>query len=115
MSTDFERKIRNELMTVEKCFDPSHTIQLDAARKQALGSKQPAWFSGLRLIAWPAAGMALASALAFMLVLNPVIPLPAVPAANTQLVDEQNFDNFELIDDLDFYYWLADTEMNLRG
>lgn len=112
MNTDFEHKLRADLLAMENEPGSLVTTQLNAAKRRALSNTRQSRFANLRLIAWPAVGMTLATVLTFVLVFNPAVPLPGI---NTLVIDEKNIDNLELIEDLDFYYWLADTEMNLRG
>ena len=107
MNTKFEQNIQSDLRHSEQAIDVEHLQQLSGFRQQALESttRAPRRF---RRYLWPAAGMALASILVL------VIALPLSPLGPTA-ANEYVSDNLELYDDLEFYYWLADNEQNLRG
>ena len=112
MDNEFERQLREELIRAENDLSPALTKQLDTARWTALNSYQKPWAVYLQKALWPSVGMATASLLILMVMLNPVSPFYSV---NKVLVESQNADNGELLEDLDFYYWLSENEAELRG
>lgn len=107
MNTKFEQRLQSDLRHSEQAIDAEHLQQLAGFRQQALENTTLAR-RHLRRFLWPGAGMALASLLLLVLAL-PLSPLDP-SAANEYLSD-----NLELYDDLEFYYWLADSEQDLRG
>jgi hypothetical protein len=108
MNTKFEQSLQSELRHSERVIDTQHLQRLADCRQQALDSTALAP-SRLRRFLWPSAGMALASILVFVLAMMPLSPLG--PTVTNEYVS----DNQELYDDLEFYYWLADNEQDLRG
>lgn len=107
MKTKFEQSLQNDLRHSEQSVDAKHLQQLASFRQQALEGATLAP-RRLRRFLWPTAGMALAS----ILLLVFALPLPPLgPTAANEYVS----DNLELYDDLEFYYWLADSEQDLRG
>ncbi len=107
MNTKFEQSLQSDLRHSEQAIDVENLQQLAGFRQQALESATRAP-RRLRRFLWPTAGMALASILVLVLAL-PLSPLG--PTAANEYVS----DNLELYDDLEFYYWLADSEQDLRG
>ncbi|OUS13249.1 hypothetical protein A9Q89_03240 [Gammaproteobacteria bacterium 53_120_T64] len=110
MKTKFEQGLQTQLRGDEQAIDAGQSARLSAMRRQALdgqlgSARAPRRFHGLL---WPATGMALASLLALGLImpLSSLAPTPSREYLN---------DNFELYDDLEFYYWLADNEQGLSG
>lgn len=107
MNTKFEQSLQSDLRHSEQTIDVEHLQQLADFRQQALESATRAP-RRLRRFLWPTAGMSLAS----ILVLVFALPLsPLGPTAANEYVS----DNLELYDDLEFYYWLADSGQDLRG
>jgi len=108
MKTEFEQNLQSDLRHSEQLADLPQLQQLAAIRQQALEA-MPANVAlprhRLRRLLWPTAGMAAASILLL------VLALPFKP----MLSNESLSDNRELDDDLEFYYWLADNEADLRG
>ena len=107
MNTKFEQSLQSDLRHSEQAIDAEHLQQLAGFRQQALENATLAP-RRLRRFLWPSVGMALASI--FLLVLA----LPLSPLGPTT-ANEYVSDNLELYDDLEFYYWLADSEQDLRG
>ena len=111
MKTEFEQNLQSDLRHSEQLVDSVQLQQLAAVRQQAIEA-MPANVAlprhRLRRLLWPTAGMALASVLLL------VLALPFSPFKPT-LSNESLSDNRELYDDLEFYYWLADSEEDLRG
>lgn len=107
MKTKFEQSLQSDLRHSEQTIDAEHLQQLVGFRRQALENATLAPCR-LRRFLWPTAGMALASILVLVL----VVPFSSLgPAAPNEYVG----DSLELYDDLEFYYWLADNEQDLRG
>ncbi|MBQ0721038.1 MAG: hypothetical protein KBT88_03635 [Gammaproteobacteria bacterium] len=111
MKTEFEQGLQNDLRHGEQAIDTQQMARLSALRQQAL-HVQPASTTAmprrLRRLLWPSAGMALASILVL------VLTLPFSPFSATSS-NEYLSDNFELYEDLEFYYWLAANEVDVRG
>ncbi len=109
MSTKFEQRLQTQLRYSEQTIDAKHLQRLSVYRQQAFDNAALAP-SRLRRLLWPSAGMALASILVFVLAI--IVPLsPLGPTVTNEYVS----DNQELYDDLEFYYWLADSEQDPRG
>ena len=111
MKTQFEQDLQSDLRNCEQGIDAEHITRLANIRQQALSAAPVSSVSAprrLRRFLWPTASMTLASLLVLVLV-SPLSPFTSVP------MNEQVSDNFELYDDLEFYYWLADNEQDLRG
>ena len=107
----FESNLREDLHAIEQNTRAPEVFRLAQARNRALTQERPkaAFF-------WPALGATLASALMVALLVTPDYWLP-----NNQLVDgvtnddllfEITEDNIELYEELDFYYWLAETNQD---
>ena len=107
MKTEFEKSLQSDLRHSEQAVDAEHLQQLAGVRQLALENATPAP-RRLRRFLWPTAGMALASILVL------VFAMPFSPLGPTA-ANEYLSDNLELYDDLEFYYWLADNEQDLRG
>lgn len=107
---DFERQMQSVLRRSERDIDDDTALRLAEARHQALlaTSKQrvPRFFI-------PATGMALASILALVLVLSPDLLEDGKPSTTKEevLLSEP----MDLYEDMDFYYWLAREDGNLKG
>tara|TARA_R110000787_G_scaffold100000_4_gene204809 strand:- start:154 stop:492 length:339 start_codon:yes stop_codon:yes gene_type:complete len=112
MKSEFEVQLRTHLLSAERNIDPQMAGQLTAARKRALNTTANPWVNRFRKAVWPTAGMALASALVVMVILMPLSP-HQIP--DKLAVDNQGNDSLELLENLDFYYWLAENESNLRS
>lgn len=112
MKNAFEKQLMDDLRSTENNLDPAIKRQLIAGRKKAVDSHQGAWHQRLQWAIWPATGMVTASVLMFMILLSPLSPLPL---HDTLIVDEQSSESIDLLDDLDFYYWLSEHEEELRG
>lgn len=106
--TNFEAGLMQELRQLEASTEAADLFRLAQGRNQALIQKKA---QGIRL-AWPTAGVALASLILFAAVL----PEQNITAVDIQLVNG-SIDNgtlanetIDLYEDPDFYYWLADIE-----
>lgn len=112
MKSEFEVHLRKHLLSAERDVDPQMAERLTAARKRALNIPVNPWVSRFRKAVWPTAGMVLASALVVTVILMPLSPRQ-IP--DKLAVDNQGSDSLELLENLDFYYWLAENESNLRS
>jgi|AZIJ01.1.fsa_nt_gi hypothetical protein len=105
MNSKFEQSLQSDLRHSEQILNAEQLQHLACFRQQALVTQAP---RRLWRVLWPTAGMILASILLLVLAM-PLSPL-GPPAVN----DSVN-DNLDLYVDLEFYYWLADSEQDLRG
>lgn len=104
--TDAERELSRALRDEEQAL-PARTLrQLAGARARALSAPPPSRLS--RLMAPMAGAVVLASALGV------AVLMPAHQDAQTAHGNEQG-DNPELYRDLDFYLWLAESDMGRHG
>ena len=99
--TDFERNLRDRLRRSEQELDTETLQTLKQARLRALAGRR-SLFSLPRKILLPLGGMTLAS-LALVIALGPMHLMtdPASQNVATESADVQ---------DLDFYYWLSETQ-----
>ena len=97
---EFERNLRDRLRSSEQQLDSDTVRSLHSARKNAVDQSP-----GFKLpkILVPIGGMALASIAVFLLVFSPI------QQSSNQTRDSLILDQRE-IQDLDFYYWLAETQ-----
>lgn len=104
--TDAERELAHALREEERAL-PARTLrQLAGARGRALSAPRPSRLS--RLMAPAMGALVLASALGV------AVLMPA--QQDTQTVqDSPQGDNPELYRDLDFYLWLAESDMGRHG
>ncbi|MCK9502798.1 MAG: hypothetical protein M0Q95_01260 [Porticoccaceae bacterium] len=102
--TDFERNLRAQLLAAERHVDPVIERQLRQSRKHAC--EQAARFRLPRFLL-PLTGMTLASLFALTLILAP---------EKSMFFNQQDalFPDTVQSQDLDFYYWLAETQ-NAKG
>ncbi len=107
MNTKFEQTLQRELRDNERAIDTNVLKQLADFRQQALDNPAPDP-RRLRRFLLPTVGMALASSLVLLLA------MPLSPLGPTKANDSLS-ENLDLYNDLEFYYWLADTEQELRG
>jgi hypothetical protein len=112
MKMSFERELKEKLVSIEQNIDPQMHRKLSAARKDIVVGSKSNFGGRLRKLLWPAVGMALASSLVFVVVL---MPLRQAPGFDSFVVDDPGSESFEILEDLDFYYWLAENESNMRG
>ncbi|MDX2464037.1 MAG: hypothetical protein QNK31_05970 [Porticoccus sp.] len=107
---DFEKQIQDVLRSTERELDADTAQHLVQARSQALksaGKRQTARFF------MPVTGMALASVVALVLVLSPNLQDNQItPMGNDEMLLSEGIDLYE---DMDFYYWLASEDNNLKG
>lgn len=106
---EFESRIKAQLDEDLDALDPAISQRLQRARKDALDTLKPA-----RYPIWqPAVGFALAILLVMAVVIWPWRQ-PGSPSA-TALADFDLIaadDSLQLFEELDFYEWLAESEIN---
>lgn len=107
---EFETQMRDVLRHSERELDTDTTQYLAQARSYAMSTaskrKSPRFFM-------PVTGMVLASVVALVLVLSPNIrDNQATPLSNDEILLSEGIDLYE---DMDFYYWLASENNNLKG
>lgn len=108
---DFEHKMRAVLRSSERKLDANTTQRLAQARSEALKSVSTKWRMPRFLM--PATGMALASVVALIFVLSPNLQNNQTsPLKQEEILLSEGIDLYE---DMDFYYWLAAEESNLKG
>lgn len=112
MKTELENRLKETVMALEQDVGKSESAALNAVRARALNEYRQPLFSAVQRKMWPAASMVAASVLILMVVLA---PSPERQINNQLVVDVQGADNLELYEDLEFYYWLAEDDANLRG
>jgi hypothetical protein len=106
--SDFEHELGSALREEEQQLDPATLARISAARRGALAAPRPSWVR--RLIA-PAIGAAvLASALGIAVLL----PQPHRDTAHAP-DSAQTGEDAELYRDLEFYMWLAESDMGRHG
>ena len=107
-----EDQLRDQLRRSEQDIDPQTTRRLSQARDSALAlstGNNPWWRSQFTLTR----GVALASVLAFAVVLYPTVPgNDFSPAGGASYISSEGDDLYE---NIDFYLWMANSENNLAG
>ncbi|MCB1668467.1 MAG: hypothetical protein R3E73_15365 [Porticoccaceae bacterium] len=107
--SEFETHARNLLRESEQIMDQQTAQQLNERRLNALNSTVTR-SSPIPSFLLPAAGMALASFAAIILIVSPL------NKQNSSIEDEAFLsEGIEIYEDLDFYQWLAEDETRLRG
>lgn len=104
--TDTERELARALREEEHLLPAATLRRLAGARAHALGAPQPSLLS--RLMAPAMGALVLASALGV------AVLMPGQQDAQTVQGSQQG-DNPELYRDLDFYLWLAESDMGRHG
>lgn len=107
MST-FEQTLREQLQSAEDNLDDAITHQLVNARRKALSARRR--FSLPRFMV-PAMGMVTASVVALVLVVAPLEDSNPRKTSMEKLTPEST----EFYEDLDFFYWLAESEAATRS
>lgn len=107
----FENELHDELRRSEHDIDPDTARRLSVNRGNVIsqGTSSNYWWSQLTM----ARGVALASVLAFAVVLYPTLlgnEFSPVPGGN--YISSEGDDLYE---DIDFYLWMAKSENNLAG
>lgn len=107
----FESTLRDDLNTLEQSTGAPEVFRLAQARNRALAQQdhRPAFV-------WPVLGASLASLLMAVVLIKPESLPPTNHLINgiasEELLLEINEDNIELFEELDFYYWLAETDQD---
>ena len=105
----FESNLKDDLLVIEQTTGAPEIFQLAQARHRALSQEQ-----SKATFMWPVLGATVASVL-----MVAVLVMPNNELSDNHLVDgitgEELFfeiteDNIELYEELDFYYWLAETD-----
>lgn len=104
-----ERDLAAALRREEHELDPRIAARIAAARRQALAAPRPLWIQ--RWFA-PAAGAAVLAGVLGVGVFLPQARLVSEPEA---VPAGQVAENPEFYQDLDFYLWLADSDMGNHG
>ena len=105
----FESTLRDDLNTLEQSTGAPEVFRLAQARNRALAQQdhRPTFV-------WPVLGASLASLLMAAVLIKPEDLSPSSQLTNgiasEELLFEINEDNIELFEELDFYYWLAETD-----
>jgi hypothetical protein len=115
-NSQFEQALQRDLQSMEAHSDAQDVFALAQARNQALAqSRNPS-----RKLLWPAMGASLASvSIAALLISGPSWQLfnstegngLLTEPDNSMLISDFDTDAIELYEDLDFYYWLADADI----
>lgn len=98
--TDFEQSLRGQLRARESALDPAIETRLRNARNRACNQADSAVSPRLWL---PVTGMTLASIIAFAVIF---LPLPGHKNSGSGGFSPDTAQT----QDLDFYYWLAETQ-----
>ncbi|WP_461515652.1 hypothetical protein [Porticoccus sp.] len=107
---DFERHMQSVLRRSERDIDDDSAQRLANARRHALNATRKQRVARFFV---PATSMALASILALALVLSPDMQ----DNGKSQSKQEEALlsEPIDLYEDMDFYYWLAREDGNLKG
>ena len=120
MKSKFEQDVQLALRHSEQAIEARHLEQLSDFRQRALltpsaevslskaSSIKARAARRWRHFLLPAAGMSLASILVLVL-------LTELPRIHSTSLEQPLNENLELYDNLDFYYWLAETEQDSWG
>jgi hypothetical protein len=95
---DFEKQLQDQLRAAETSLPPGVETRLRYGRQQALEAPAP---SLLHKIRWPVTGMAMASLMALVITFSP---------GNNETQKSVSLEPPVSSQDLDFYYWLAETQ-----
>ena len=121
--TKFEQHLKQDLLATEEATSAPEIFRLAQARNHALAQAHK---PGARFL-WPAFGTSFASALLVVVLFNgqsgSAIGIESKSEtivenslANESINDEEliyiDDDNIDLYEDLDFYYWLAETDLD---
>jgi hypothetical protein len=107
----FEQELHDELRRSEQGIEPDTARRLSLNRSKAIsqGTHQSHWWSQLTLTR----GVALASVLAFAVVLYPGVV--GNQFSSTASGNYLSNDGDDLYENIDFYLWMANSENNLAG
>lgn len=107
----FEQALKHQLDNAEEQLDSALTRRLRQARHRALAA--PPRFRLPRLVV-PTLGMVTASIVAIVLVVAPPGESPE-NGSGSRAVEPLSPDSAEFYEDLDFYYWLAESAPGTRS
>lgn len=104
---DFEATLKQQFQEQENCLPPGIETRLRANRKDAveIATKENSFVSRIHRLLLPVTGMAMVSVFALVITLSPGTEDTSGNQISDQTVSSQ---------DLDFYYWLAETQ-NVNG
>ena len=102
----FEQQLRESLREQEQQLDSAPLGRLSANRRAALAAAPRPW---LRFLT-PAIGSAVLATVVGVAVLMPRTETPSPAGSSEQLVESPEFYR-----DLDFYLWLAESDMGHHG
>lgn len=115
-NSQFEQALQQDLYSLETRADAQDIFALAQARNQALAQSR----SPSQKLLWPTLGASLASVFFAVLLVNGPSWQMFNPTESdglftdpdsSILLSEFDADSIELYEDLDFYYWLADTDV----
>ena len=107
----FENELHDKLRRSEQNIDPDTARRLSQNRNHVISqAASPGnWWSQLTVTK----GLALASVLAFAVVLYPtMVSNPLEPVSGGNFLSSESDDLYE---DIDFYLWMANSETDLAG
>lgn len=113
MSRMMEEYLQRQLRSAEQNLTDDKVRSLRQARIKALDSHRKPWVNKLRNFMWPATSMASACALVFVLIIN--LDTGTLTDNHSLVSDQQLEEQLEILEDLEFYHWLAEDEQRLRG
>lgn len=113
----FEQNLQQDLITLEETTGAPEVFRLAQARRRAMAQQKPSPSK----ILWPALGASVASLVLVGVMLSEPMAFdnqqeasltnqPDTEASDESLLEISD-DHLYLYEDLDFYYWLADTDM----
>lgn len=108
---EMDKQLNEQLMHLENNIGTATAHELAERRQFALEAvATPYW----QRWALPSAGAAFASLLLLAVFLSPLFPSgsPSVLELNREASSKQLTENIELYEDLEFYFWLANSELN---
>jgi hypothetical protein len=107
--TSFEQNLQRDLLALEETTGAPEIFRLAQARRSALAQEKSSESSFF----WPAFGISAASVLLAGVMLQGQLGLNyQQEASNNEVLLEFEDDQLDLYQDLDFYYWLADIDMD---
>lgn len=113
----FEQNLQQDLINLEETTGAPEVFRLAQARRRAMAQQKPSPSK----ILWPALGASVASLVLVGVMLSEPMAFdnqqeaslknqPDTEASDESLLEISD-DHLYLYEDLDFYYWLADTDM----
>ena len=116
--TSFEQHLHQDLVALEETTAAPEIFHLAQARRRAMAQEK----HSQPMILWPTFGVSLASLALVGVMLNGQMGLDnqqeasikgnlGNEVANDEMLLDTSDEYLDLYEDLDFYYWLADTDM----